>query len=146
MSKRVDVLNGPNLNLLGRRQPEIYGHKTLEDIQAMLENRAEFSGLEITFFQSNNEGAIIDRIHAARGNADGIIINPAAHTHTSIAILDALKAFDGPVVEVHLSNVHQREPFRHQSYISQRAEGVIAGLGISGYRAALDFLIERLEA
>lgn len=145
MSRVIDVLNGPNLNLLGQRQPEIYGHETLADIRAMLENRGTISGVEIGFFQSNHEGAIIDRIHAARGKADGLIINPAAHTHTSVAILDALNTFDGAVVEVHLSNVHQREAFRHHSYISQRADGVIAGLGTLGYRAALDYLIERLD-
>lgn len=145
MSRVIDVLNGPNLNLLGQRQPEIYGHETLVDIRAMLENRGTIFGVEIGFFQSNHEGAIIDRIHTARGKADGLIINPAAHTHTSVAILDALNTFDGPVVEVHLSNVHQREAFRHHSYISQRADGVIAGLGTLGYRAALDYLIERLD-
>jgi 3-dehydroquinate dehydratase-2 len=138
MSKCIYVLNGPNLNLLGKRQPEIYGYETLDDVKAKLEKRAEGSEYSIEFFQSNHEGAIIDKIHEARENACGIIINPAAFTHTSVAILDALNAFDGKVVEVHISNVHKRESFRHHSYVSLRAEGVIAGLGTFGYLAALE--------
>jgi 3-dehydroquinate dehydratase-2 len=138
MSKCIYVLNGPNLNLLGKRQPEIYGYETLDDVKAKLETRAEGSEYSIEFFQSNHEGAIIDKIHEARENACGIIINPAAFTHTSVAILDALNAFDGKVVEVHISNVHKRESFRHHSYVSLRAEGVIAGLGTFGYLAALE--------
>jgi 3-dehydroquinate dehydratase-2 len=133
----IHILNGPNLNLLGQRQPEIYGHDTLDDIERACAALAQSLGLTIAFFQSNHEGEIIDRIHAARGVAAGIVINPAAYTHTSIAILDALNAFDGPVIEVHLSNVHKRDSFRHLSYVSLRADGVIAGLGPEGYGAAL---------
>lgn len=133
----IHILNGPNLNLLGQRQPEIYGRETLDDIRAACAALAAELGLEIDFFQSNHEGALVDRIQAARGVASGIVINPAAYTHTSVAILDALSAFEGPVIEVHLSNVHRREAFRHHSYVSQRADGVIAGLGSDGYLAAL---------
>ncbi|RIY02657.1 type II 3-dehydroquinate dehydratase [Aureimonas flava] len=133
----VFVLNGPNLNLLGRRQPEIYGHETLADVERDCRALAGELGLEIAFHQSNHEGAIVDRIHEARESAAAIVINPAAYTHTSVAILDALKAFDGPVIEVHISNVHQREAFRHHSYVSLRADGVIAGCGTEGYRLAL---------
>lgn len=136
---KVLVLHGPNLNLLGTRQPEIYGFDTLDDVNNLLREKAVMGGWEITCLQSNNEGALIDAIHAAR--VDGtraIIINPAAYTHTSVAILDALNAFDGRVIEVHLSNVHKRESFRHHSYVSLRADGVIAGLGVQGYKAALE--------
>ena len=133
----IHILNGPNLNLLGQRQPEIYGRETLDDIRAACTALGAELGLAIDFFQSNHEGALVDRIQAARGVAAGIVINPAAYTHTSVAILDALNAFDGPVIEVHLSNVHRREAFRHHSYVSQRADGVIAGLGSDGYLAAL---------
>mgnify|MGYP002724532820 FL=1 len=137
--KKVLVLHGPNLNLLGTRQPEIYGHETLEDINNGLFEQAALAGWEIACRQSNHEGELIDWIQGARldGTA-AIIINPAAYTHTSVAILDALNAFEGRVIEVHLSNVHQRESFRHRSYVSLRADGVIAGLGSQGYRAALD--------
>jgi 3-dehydroquinate dehydratase II len=133
----VFVLNGPNLNLLGLRQPEIYGHETLADVERDCRALADELGLAIAFHQSNHEGAIVDRIHEARNEAAAIVINPAAYTHTSVAILDALKAFDGPVIEVHISNVHQRESFRHHSYVSLRADGVIAGCGTEGYRLAL---------
>jgi 3-dehydroquinate dehydratase-2 len=133
----IHILNGPNLNLLGQREPEIYGHETLDDIHQACVKLGQSLGLEVVFHQSNHEGAIVDQIHAARGVAAGIIINAAAYTHTSVAILDALNAFQGPVIEVHLSNVHKRESFRHHSYISLRADGVIAGLGGEGYHAAL---------
>ena len=139
MNKTILVLNGPNLNLLGKRQPEIYGHETLADVEARMAQKAAGLGLELQFFQSNHEGALIDRIHEARSSADGIIINPAAYSHTSVAILDALNAFDAPVVEVHISNIHKREAFRHHSYVSQRADGIIAGLGTLGYLLALDY-------
>lgn len=139
MSKTIYVLNGPNLNLLGKRQPEIYGSETLADVEARVRARAATLGLEIEFFQSNHEGAIIDKIHEAREKAQGIIINPAAYTHTSVAILDALNAFEAPVVEVHISNVHKREAFRHHSYVSLRAEAVIAGMGTLGYQVALEY-------
>ena len=133
----VYVLNGPNLNLLGQRQPEIYGSTTLADVERDCKALGVELGLDIAFHQSNHEGAIIDLIHEARLKAQAIVINPAAFTHTSVAILDALNAFDGPVIEVHISNVHKRESFRHHSYVSLRAEGVIAGFGIHGYLLAL---------
>ena len=135
--KPIYILNGPNLNLLGLRQPEIYGHETLADVAEACAGLAEDLGLTISFHQSNHEGALVDLIQEARGKAAGIIINPAAYTHTSVAILDALHAFDGPVLEVHISNVHKREAFRHHSYVSQRADGVIAGFGTEGYLLAL---------
>ena len=137
MAKPIFILNGPNLNLLGMRQPEIYGRETLEDVADACAALAEDLDLSIRFHQSNHEGQIIDWIHAARGEGAGIVINPGAFTHTSVAILDALNAFDGPVLEVHISNVHKREAFRHHSYVSLRAEGVIAGFGTEGYRLAL---------
>jgi 3-dehydroquinate dehydratase-2 len=135
--KPIYILNGPNLNLLGLRQPEIYGRETLADVAEACAALAEDLGLTIRFHQSNHEGQIIDWIHEARGQGAGIIINPAAYTHTSVAILDALNAYDGPVLEVHISNVHKRESFRHHSYVSLRAEGVIAGFGTEGYLLAL---------
>lgn len=134
--KTIYVLNGPNLNLLGRRQPEIYGHETLEDVELLCRDVAG-DAHDIRLLQSNWEGQIVDWIHEAREAACGIVINPAALTHTSVAILDALNAFDGPVIEVHISQVHKREPFRHHSYVSLRADGVIAGLGLEGYAAAV---------
>ncbi len=137
MPKTVALLNGPNLNLLGQRQPEVYGHETLDDVVAACTALAGQLGLGLDAFQSNHEGAIIDRIHLARSNAQGIIINPGAFTHTSVAILDALNAFEGPVLEVHISNVHRRETFRHHSYVSLRADGVMAGFGTEGYLLAL---------
>jgi 3-dehydroquinate dehydratase-2 len=138
MSPQVYVLNGPNLNLLGQREPHIYGRETLADIEARCRAVAEKLGLGLEFRQSNHEGQLIDWIHAARGEAAGIIINPGAFTHTSIAIHDALKAFEGPVVELHLSNVHQREPFRHHSYVSLVAKAVLAGFGAYGYELAIE--------
>ena len=133
----VYILNGPNLNLLGQRQPEIYGSTTLADIEAECRALAGTLGVELGFYQSNHEGTIIDQIHEARTKAQAIIINPAAFTHTSVAILDALNTFDGPVIEVHISNVHKRESFRHHSYVSLRADGVMAGFGTHGYALAL---------
>lgn len=133
----VHILNGPNLNLLGKRQPEIYGRETLADVRAACVALGAGLGLSVDLFQSNHEGVIVDQIHSARDAAQGIVINPGAYTHTSVAILDALNAFDGPVIEVHISNVHKREAFRHHSYVSLRAEGVIAGLGTEGYQAAI---------
>ena len=137
MPKPIYILNGPNLNLLGLRQPEIYGRETLEDVAEDCGALAEELGLTIRFLQSNHEGQLVDWIHEARGDGAGIIINPAAYTHTSVAILDALTAFEGPVLEVHISTAHKREAFRHHSYVSLRAEGVIAGFGTEGYRLAL---------
>lgn len=137
MGKTVWVLNGPNLNLLGKREPAIYGSETLADVEASCATLAGELGLELRFFQSNHEGDIVDTIQDAREGAAGIVINPGAYTHTSVAILDALSAFDGPVIEVHISNIHKREAFRHHSYISARADGVVAGFGTEGYMAAL---------
>lgn len=134
---KIDILNGPNLNLLGQRQPEIYGAVTLDDIGRDCAALGRELGLDTDLRQSNHEGEIIDWIHAARENAAGIIINPGAFTHTSVAILDALNTFDGPVIEVHLSNIHKRESLRHHSYVSLRADGVIAGFGSEGYGLAL---------
>jgi 3-dehydroquinate dehydratase II len=137
MNRLVYVLNGPNLNLLGKRQPGIYGRETLADIEKACRLIAGEFKLDIDFRQSNREYEIIDWIHQARETAAGIVINPAAFTHTSVAILDALNAYDGPVIEVHLSNVHKREAFRHHSYVSSRADGVIAGFAGQGYELAL---------
>ncbi|MCF1708937.1 type II 3-dehydroquinate dehydratase [Tabrizicola sp. J26] len=137
MPKPIYILNGPNLNLLGHRQPEIYGRATLEDVAEACAALAEELGLTIRFHQSNHEGQLIDWIHEARGEGAAIIINAGALTHTSIAILDALNTFEGPVLEVHISNIHKRESFRHHSYVSLRADGVIAGFGIEGYPLAL---------
>ena len=131
------IINGPNLNLLGRRQPEIYGHETIEDIAETCAALGTELGVAIKAMQSNHEGQIIDWIHTARTDAQAIIINPGAFTHTSIAILDALNAFDGLVFEVHISQVHKREAFRHHSYVSKRADGVIAGFGTEGYAMAV---------
>ncbi|MBJ2151935.1 type II 3-dehydroquinate dehydratase [Paracoccus sp. IB05] len=137
MAKQVMLLNGPNLNLLGKRQPEIYGHETLADIEAMVARLAEESGFGLVAHQSNHEGVLVDHIHEARGSSVAIIINPGAYSHTSVAILDALNAFEGVVIEVHISNIHKREAFRHHSYVSSRADGVIAGCGTEGYAFAL---------
>ncbi len=137
MSRLVFILNGPNLNLLGKRQPHIYGHETLADVERDCRALAAELGLDIRFHQSNREYEIIDWVHEARDTAAGIVINPAAFTHTSVAILDALNTFDAPVIEVHISNVHKREEFRHHSFVSTRAEGVIAGFGTQGYLLAL---------
>ena len=146
MSGLIQIINGPNLNLLGRRQPEIYGYETLDDVEADCAALAADLDLECAFYQSNYEGALIDCIHQAREKADGIIINPAAYTHTSVAILDALNAFEGPVIEVHISNVHKRESFRHHSYVSLRADGVIAGCGTEVYQYALRRMATLIKA
>ncbi len=137
MPKPILVLNGPNLNLLGLRQPDIYGDETLADVETMLHGLATELGVLVDCRQSNHEGQLVDWIHAAREQASAIIINAGAYTHTSIALLDALNAFDGPVIEVHISNIHRREAFRHHSYISTRADGVIVGCGTQGYALAL---------
>ena len=145
MSRIVYVLNGPNLNLLGKRQPHIYGHETLADVEAECRRTAAELALEIVFHQSNREYEIIDWIHQARERAGGIVINPAAFTHTSVAILDALNACDIPIIEVHISNVHKREAFRHHSYVSTVASGVIAGFGTQGYPLALQRLARLID-
>ena len=137
MSRLVYVLNGPNLNLLGKRQPHIYGHETLADVERDCRALAEELGLTLRFHQSNREYELIDWIHEAREEAGGIVINPAAFTHTSVALLDALNTFEGPVIECHISQVHKREAFRHHSYVSMRSDGVIAGFGTQGYQLAL---------
>ncbi|NQV21113.1 MAG: type II 3-dehydroquinate dehydratase [Rhodospirillales bacterium] len=137
-SKAVLILNGPNLNLLGTREPEIYGSVTLDDIRRNVESRAMELGLKVDFRQSNTEGELVDWIQSARSTAAAIVINAGAYTHTSIAILDALLASNLPVIELHLSNIFQREEFRHHSYISQAATGVICGFGAQGYLLALE--------
>ena len=146
MTKPVFVLNGPNLNLLGKRQPEIYGHETLADVEASCRKLAGELGLDMRFHQSNAEHEIVDLIQEAREGAAAIVINPAAFSHTSVAILDALKMCECPVLEVHISNIHQREAFRHHSYVSLRADGVIAGCGTEGYGLALRRIASLLEA
>lgn len=144
---QILVLHGPNLNLLGSREPAVYGATTLAEIDAGLVKRAAESGATLASFQSNHEGALIDRVQAARTDGTGfILINPGAFTHTSVALRDALAAVAIPFVEVHLSNVHRREAFRHHSYFSDLAAGVIVGLGATGYRLALEFALERLGA
>ncbi len=145
-SRLVFVLNGPNLNLLGKRQPHIYGRETLADVERDCRTLADELGLELRFHQSNREYEIVDWIHEAREIAGGIVINPAAFTHYSVAILDALNAFDAFVIEVHISNVHKREEFRHHSFVSMRADGVIAGFGTQGYLLALRRVARLLEA
>ena len=137
MPKVVYVLNGPNLNLLGKREPEIYGHHTLDDVRDLCVTTADDHGLQIVFRQTNAEHELIDWIQEAREEAQAIVINPAAYSHTSIAILDALNACACPVIEVHVSNIHARENFRHHSYVSHRADAVIAGCGVEGYLLAL---------
>lgn len=146
MPKLITLLNGPNLNLLGLRQPEIYGRETLDDVAAKVSDLAEELGLSVRALQSNHEGQLVDWIHEARGSSAAIIINPGAYSHTSVAILDALNAYDGPVLEVHISNIHKREAFRHHSYVSARADGVIAGCGTEGYLLALRRIASLLKA
>ena len=139
------VINGPNLNLLGKREPHIYGRQTLAQVIEELETLADDYQVRLLHFQSNSEAQIIDRIHQAMGDVDFIIINPAAFTHTSVAIRDALSGVQIPFIEVHLSNIHQREPFRAHSYFSDLAQGVIAGLGTLGYQLALTAAVETLK-
>lgn len=145
MTLPILVVNGPNLNLLGTREPQLYGSDTLADVEALAASAARERGLEVEFFQSNAEGAIIDRLHAARGTASGLVLNAGAYTHTSIAIRDAVLATELPLVEVHISNVHRREEFRHHSFLSDIAVAVIVGAGIAGYGYAIDVL-HRLES
>ena len=145
MSRLAYILNGPNLNLLGKRQPHIYGHETLADVERDCRALAKELKLDIAFHQSNREYELIDWIHAARESAGGIVINPAAFTHTSIALLDALNTFEPPVIEVHISQVHKREAFRHHSYVSNRADAVMAGFGTQGYQLALRRIARLME-
>lgn len=142
MAQNLLLLNGPNLNLLGTREPEVYGSITLADVERMALEQARAAGVRMVCFQSNHEGELIDRIHAARDEGvDAIIINPGAFTHTSVALRDALAGVAIPFIEVHISNVYRRETFRHQSFFSDIAEGVICGLGTAGYRVAIDHAI-----
>ncbi|KKB77947.1 3-dehydroquinate dehydratase [Devosia soli] len=145
MAKNVLVLNGPNLNMLGKREPAIYGAQTLADVEALCRAAGTVFGLSIDFRQSNYEGELVTWIQEALGTADGILINPGAYSHTSVAIYDALKAVALPVAEVHISNIHQREAFRHHSYVSAVAFGVICGFGTLGYRLALEAMAEKLK-
>lgn len=146
MKRIVYLLNGPNLNLLGKREPHLYGRQTLADVERDCTALCAELGLEPRFFQSNREYELIDWIHEARAVAGGIVINPAAFTHTSVALLDALNAFEGIVIEIHISNVHRRESFRHHSYVSLRADGVIAGCGTQGYQLALRRVAALMDA
>jgi 3-dehydroquinate dehydratase II len=145
MAKNILLVNGPNLNLLGTREPDIYGSATLADVERAAGEQAAAAGVTLACFQSNHEGQLIDRIQAAKkAGVDAIVINPGGLTHTSIALRDALSAVAIPFIEVHISNIHQREPFRHHSYLSAIANGVICGLGVEGYRAAIDHAIKKL--
>lgn len=145
MAKQILLVNGPNLNLLGTREPEVYGSTKLADIEQGAKAQAAAAGASLVAFQSNHEGALIDRIHAAKAEGvDAIVINPGGLTHTSVALRDALAGVAIPFVEVHISNVHQRESFRHHSYLSGIAVGVICGLGVEGYRAAIEFALKKL--
>ena len=143
--KLIYILNGPNLNLLGEREPEIYGAISLKDIESSLIEIANENDTKISIHQSNHEGELIDLVHEASKKADGIIINPAGYTHTSIALYDALLSSEVPIMEVHISNIYKREEFRHNSYVSKSAEGVISGLGIDGYKFALQFILNKLK-
>jgi 3-dehydroquinate dehydratase II len=145
MAKKLLLVNGPNLNLLGTREPEVYGPATLADIEQAASAQANAVGASLDSFQSNHEGALIDRIQAAKAEGvDAIVINPGGLTHTSIALRDALAGVAIPFVEVHISNIHRREAFRHHSYLSGIAVGVICGLGVDGYRAAIEFALKKL--
>ncbi|MET0198170.1 MAG: type II 3-dehydroquinate dehydratase [Rhodococcus fascians] len=141
MADPILVLNGPNLNMLGTRQPEVYGHETIADVVALCEKTAAAHGRTVRAEQSNHEGHLIDWIHEARGRVSGIVINPGGLTHTSVALRDALVIPEVPIIEVHISNVHAREEFRHHSFVSPIASGVIAGLGIAGYGFAIERLV-----
>ncbi len=145
MAKNIMVLNGPNLNLLGTRQPEVYGSETLGDVEAACIAKGQSLGFAVDFRQSNHEGRLVDSIQEARGPFAGIVFNPGAYTHTSIAIMDAIESVDIPVIEVHISNIHKREGFRHISYVSKVAVGVIAGLGTYGYLIGLQGLANFLD-
>jgi 3-dehydroquinate dehydratase II len=141
------LINGPNLNLLGTREPAKYGYTTLPEVETMVREEAARLGAELATFQSNHEGAIVDRIHAARTEGvAGIVINPGAYTHTSVAIRDAFAGTSIPFAEIHISNVHAREPFRHHSYLSEIAAGIVIGMGVEGYRLALHGLVKKLQS
>ena len=145
MSKLVYIINGPNLNKLGAREPEKYGNKTLEDLEILCKKKIIEHNLKLDFFQSNSEKNIIEKIHEAQKKGDAILINAAAFTHTSIAIMDALSIFEGPIIEIHITNVHAREEFRHKSFISNLAYGIIAGFGFKSYELAIDAIAEKLN-
>ena len=144
MTHSILILNGPNLNLLGTRQPEVYGSTTLADIEALCEARAKKLGIDIAFAQSNHEGALVDMLHAARGVHDGVILNAGAYTHTSVALMDAISSVMLPVIELHLSNIHAREAFRQHSYIAPVAIGQICGFGAAGYPLAMEAMVSHL--
>ena len=147
MSKTVYVLNGPNLNLLGTRQPHIYGHATLADVEKLCQATAKQHGLTLVFRQSNHEGQIVDWIQEARAEkAAGLILNPAGYTTTSVAILDALMMMEAPVIEIHISNIHAREEFRHNSYVSKVARAIVCGFGVEGYALAISGLARMIDA
>ena len=145
MKKIIHILNGPNLNLLGEREPEIYGSESIDDIQKLTENFAKSKNTEIIFKQTNHEGELIEMIHDARKKSDGLIINPAGYTHTSVAIYDALLSLDIPIIEVHISNIYKREKFSHSSYVSMAANSVISGFGIDGYIFALESMLKNFK-
>ena len=145
MTSTIFIVNGPNLNLLGKREPEIYGTTSLADVEALSRTRADNLGLAIDFRQTNSEGTLIDWIHEARENAAGVIVNAGGYSHTSIALMDALLALNVPLIEVHLSNIHRREDFRHHSYMSRVAAGVIVGLGAFGYEMALEAIARLIK-
>ena len=142
MAGRILLLNGPNLNMLGKRDPQVYGDITLNNVEETCKKLAKQNGLEFESKQTNYEGQIVELIHTARETSDAIIINPGAYSHTSIAIFDALEMFHGPIIEVHISNIHKRESFRHFSYVSQRADSVIVGCGVQGYELAILRLVQ----
>ena len=146
MTNRIHILNGPNLNLLGEREPDIYGVSSLKDIENNLVAFANRNEAEVIFRQTNHEGELIELIHEAGKNGDGVIINPAGYTHTSIALYDALLALNIPIIEVHISNIYKREKFRHSSYVSMAANSVISGLGVDGYTVALESMLKNLNS
>ena len=145
MKKIIYILNGPNLNLLGEREPEIYGSESIDDIQKLTEQFAKSKNIKVIFKQTNHEGELIEMIHDARKKSDGLIINPAGYTHTSVAIYDALLSLDVPIIEVHISNIYKREKFRHSSYVSMAADSVISGFGIDGYIFALENMLKNIK-
>jgi 3-dehydroquinate dehydratase II len=151
MPKKVIVLNGPNLNLLGQREPAVYGKATLADVEALCRETATRLGVEVECLQSNHEGALLDALHAAgrrvkAGEVIGVVFNPGAYTHTSVALHDAIKGAEVPVIEIHISNVHAREAFRHHSYVSPAAAGIVVGFGVDGYRLAIEGLVRKQGA
>ena len=145
MKKIIYILNGPNLNLLGEREPEIYGSESIDDIQKLTKQFAKSKNIKVIFKQTNHEGELIEMIHDARKKSDGLIINPAGYTHTSVAIYDALLSLDVPVIEVHISNIYKREKFRHSSYVSMAANSVISGFGVDGYIYALESMLKKIK-